>query len=278
MNGIICINKPKGKTSFDVVRYIQRELKVKAGHSGTLDPNATGVLVVAINKATKALQFLGLEDKVYTATLKLGLKTDTGDVWGETIDEAIVPSLDKETVMHILNTFIGKQSQRVPIVSAKKIDGKKLYEYHRQNIEVETQYTDIEIFDIQFIDFKDDEITFTAHVSNGTYIRTLCEDIAQALNTVGTMATLNRDQVGKFTMADCIDLDAVDETVTFIPTKEAISLPVVKDASLAMVLEHGKKIQLDQQIHDTVLIDAGEFYAVYKREQDNLFRSVRGLW
>lgn len=278
MNGIICINKPKGKTSFDVVRYIQRELKVKAGHSGTLDPNATGVLVVAINKATKALQFLGLEDKVYTATLKLGLKTDTGDVWGETIDEAIVPPLDKETVMHILNTFIGKQSQRVPIVSAKKIDGKKLYEYHRQNIEVETQYTDIEIFDIQFIDFKDDEITFTAHVSNGTYIRTLCEDIAQALNTVGTMATLNRDQVGKFTMADCIDLDAVDETVTFIPTKEAISLPVVKDASLAMVLEHGKKIQLDQQIHDTVLIDAGEFYAVYKREQDNLFRSVRGLW
>lgn len=278
MNGIICINKPKGKTSFDVVRYIQRELKVKAGHSGTLDPNATGVLVVAINKATKALQFLGLEDKVYTATLKLGLKTDTGDVWGETIDEAIVPPLDKETVMHILNTFIGKQSQRVPIVSAKKIDGKKLYEYHRQNIEVETQYTDIEIFDIQFIDFKDDEITFTAHVSNGTYIRTLCEDIAQALNTVGTMATLNRDQVGKFTMADCIDLDLVDETVTFIPTKEAISLPVVKDASLAMVLEHGKKIQLDQQIHDTVLIDAGEFYAVYKREQDNLFRSVRGLW
>lgn len=278
MNGIICINKPKGKTSFDVVRYIQRELKVKAGHSGTLDPNATGVLIVAINKATKALQFLGLEDKVYTATLKLGLKTDTGDVWGETIDEAIVPPLDKETVMHILNTFIGKQSQRVPIVSAKKIDGKKLYEYHRQNIEVETQYTDIEIFDIQFIDFKDDEITFTAHVSNGTYIRTLCEDIAQALNTVGTMATLNRDQVGKFTMADCIDLDAVDETVTFIPTKEAISLPVVKDASLAMVLEHGKKIQLDQQIHDTVLIDAGEFYAVYKREQDNLFRSVRGLW
>lgn len=278
MNGIICINKPKGKTSFDVVRYIQRELKVKAGHSGTLDPNATGVLVVAINKATKALQFLGLEDKVYTATLKLGLKTDTGDVWGETIDEAIVPPLDKETVMHILNTFIGKQSQRVPIVSAKKIDGKKLYEYHRQNIEVETQYTDIEIFDIQFIDFKDDEIMFTAHVSNGTYIRTLCEDIAQALNTVGTMATLNRDQVGKFTMADCIDLDAVDETVTFIPTKEAISLPVVKDASLAMVLEHGKKIQLDQQIHDTVLIDAGEFYAVYKREQDNLFRSVRGLW
>ena len=278
MNGIICINKPKGKTSFDVVRYIQRELKVKAGHSGTLDPNATGVLIVAINKATKALQFLGLEDKVYTATLKLGLKTDTGDVWGETIDEAIVPPLDKETVMHILNTFIGKQSQRVPIVSAKKIDGKKLYEYHRQNIEVETQYTDIEIFDIQFIDFKDDEITFTAHVSNGTYIRTLCEDIAQALNTVGTMATLNRDQVGKFTMADCIDLDLVDETVTFIPTKEAISLPVVKDASLAMVLEHGKKIQLDQQIHDTVLIDAGEFYAVYKREQDNLFRSVRGLW
>lgn len=278
MNGIICINKPKGKTSFDVVRYIQRELKVKAGHSGTLDPNATGVLVVAINKATKALQFLGLEDKVYTATLKLGLMTDTGDVWGETIDEAIVPSLDKETVMHTLNTFIGKQSQRVPIVSAKKIDGKKLYEYHRQNIEVETQYTDIEIFDIQFIDFKDDEITFTAHVSNGTYIRTLCEDIAQALNTVGTMATLNRDQVGKFTMADCIDLDAVDETITFIPTKEAISLPVVKDASLAMVLEHGKKIQLDQQIHDTVLIDAGEFYAVYKREQDNLFRSVRGLW
>ena len=278
MNGIICINKPKGKTSFDVVRYIQRELKVKAGHSGTLDPNATGVLIVAINKATKALQFLGLEDKVYTATLKLGIKTDTGDVWGETIDEAIVPSLDKETVMHTLNTFIGKQSQRVPIVSAKKIDGKKLYEYHRQNIEVETQYTDIEIFDIQFIDFKDDEITFTAHVSNGTYIRTLCEDIAQALNTVGTMATLNRDQVGKFTMADCIDLDAVDETVTFIPTKEAISLPVVKDASLAMVLEHGKKIQLDQQIHDTVLIDAGEFYAVYKREQDNLFRIVRGLW
>ncbi len=278
VNGIVCINKPKGMTSFDVIRQIQRKLGVKAGHSGTLDPEASGVLVVAINKATKALQFMEIKDKVYEATLKLGTKTDTGDIWGKILDTKPLTSISEAEVASVLKSMIKKQSQRVPMVSAKKVDGKKLYEYHRQNIEIETQYTDIEIFDIELLDFKADEIKFRAHVSNGTYIRTLCEDIAEKLGTLGTMSSLKRTQVGKFKLSDCIDFEALTLETPCISVKDAIMLDRITDESYATQIMHGKRIKLENVSFDIVLMDGGLYYAVYKREKDDIFRSVRGLW
>ena len=278
MNGVIAINKKENMTSFDVVRKLQRRLGVKAGHSGTLDPNATGVLVVAINRATKALRFLEIEDKVYTATLKLGIKTDTGDIWGnllETNDN--MPNLDFNQVSDVLKRFIGKQTQRVPMVSAKKVDGKKLYEYHREKIEIETRYTDIEIFEINLNYIKEDEINFTAHVSNGTYMRTVCEDIADALNTIGAMSALNRDAVGNFTVNQAVELDEIDSDIALISVKDIIPLPKISDPTLEFKIKNGHRISLDTE-YDRILLDSGEFFAVYDREKENTFKSVRGLW
>lgn len=278
MNGVIAINKRENMTSFDVVRQIQRKLGVKAGHSGTLDPNATGVLVVAINRATKALRFLEIEDKVYTATVKLGVKTDTGDIWGNVLElHRNIPILDYEQVSDVLKQFVGKQTQRVPMVSAKKVDGKKLYEYYRENIEIKPRYTEIEIFKIELNYCRGDEINFTAHVSSGTYMRTICEDIAVALNTVGTMSTLNRDAVGSFTVKQALELDEVNEDIELISVKDIIPLPKISDPTLEFKIKNGHRISLDTK-YDRILLDSGEFFAVYDREKENTFKSVRGLW
>lgn len=278
MNGVIAINKRENMTSFDVVRQIQRKLGVKAGHSGTLDPNATGVLVVAINRATKALRFLEIEDKVYTATVKLGVKTDTGDIWGNVLEmDHNIPNLDYEQVSDVLKQFVGKQTQRVPMVSAKKVDGKKLYEYYRENIEIKTRYTEIEIFKIELNYCRGDEINFTAHVSSGTYMRTICEDIAVALNTVGTMSTLNRDAVGSFTVKQALELDEVNSDIELISVKDIIPLPKISDPTLEFKIKNGHRISLDTK-YDRILLDSGEFFAVYDREKENTFKSVRGLW
>lgn len=277
MNGIVLVNKAKDMTSFDCVRDIRRKYKVKAGHTGTLDPQATGLLIIAINKATKALNFIEAEDKVYEAKCQLGLKTDTGDIWGETIETKAIKNFTKEELLQALNTYTGKQRQRVPMVSAKKIDGKKLYEYHREGIEIETQYTDIEVYSIELLDYDENTISLKAHVSNGTYIRTLIEDIAEALGNLGTMSALNRSEIGRFKQEDAIDITDLPDELKFIPTKDAIVLPKIEMHEIKDKIKNGHKLFLDTEA-DQVLVDAGEYFAVYERMENNLFRSVRGLW
>lgn len=277
MNGLLCINKPPMMTSFDVVRRVQKQLGVKAGHSGTLDPNATGVLVVAVNKATKALPYLDLRNKIYTAEMIFGKKTDTGDIWGEVLDEKQIPSYNEEVILQTLNTFIGKQRQRVPMVSAKKVNGKKLYEYHRENIEIETQYTDIEIYKIEFLGFVENGIRFKAHVSNGTYIRTLCEDIGEALDSYATMSALERTQVGSFSIENTINLEDLTPDVALLNVKEALTLPRIVDEKYDQDIEFGLPLILDTEA-DMLLVDGGKHYAIYKRSQEKLFKVVRGLW
>lgn len=277
MQGFISIHKPEGMTSFDVVRKIKRVYKTKAGHCGTLDPNATGLLIVAVGSATKSLPYMGLETKVYEASLKLGLSTDTGDIWGEVLEKREVKPVNNDQVISVLHSFIGKQKQRVPMVSAKKIDGKKLYEYHRQNIEIETQYTDIEVYEIDLIELSEDTIKFRAFVSNGTYIRSLCEDIAEKLDNIGTMSSLVRSAVGDFKLDNAIALDEVTEETELQSPKDVITLPKIINVDLEFDIMNGKRIVLDTEF-DQVLLDSGTYYAVYKREDNNIFRSVRGLW
>lgn len=264
-------------TSFDVLRQLKFKYKVKLGHSGTLDPNATGLLIVAVNKATKALNYIEAEDKVYTATCQLGLKTDTGDIWGETIEEKKPQVIDQDKLKEALKFFTKKQSQRVPMVSAKKVNGKKLMEYHREGIAVETQYTDIEVYDIELLEVDAYSFKIKAHVSNGTYIRTLCEDIAEYLGELGTMSALERTSIGRFSVKDALDLDALPDVLEPIPTKDAIVLPRIEDASLSKAVSFGHRIELETK-DDVVLIDGGEYFAVYEREDGNIFRSKRGLW
>lgn len=215
MDGIIIVNKEKKCTSHDVVYKIKKIFGQKVGHAGTLDPNATGVLPILIGKGTLISKYLIDHDKIYEVTLKLGIKTDTADIEGNILEkrEVLKESLDINTVTSVLNSFKGKQMQIPPIYSAIKVNGKKLYEYARKGQSVKIESREIEIYDINLkkIDLENNELLFTVHSSKGTYIRSLCEDIANKLNTIGFMKELNRVKVGKFTIENAIKIDDIEE-------------------------------------------------------------------
>ena len=215
MDGNILINKPKGCTSHDVVNKIKHVFNEKVGHTGTLDPNATGLLPILIGKGTKLSYYLINHDKEYEVVLKLGEKTDTADSEGQVIEKREVKDtmLDENNVIDSLKHFIGKQEQVPPMYSAIKIKGKKLYEYARKNIRVEVEPRQIEIYSIELSDINKTEqtISFKVKCSKGTYIRSLCEDIAEKLGTVGYMKELNRTQAGIFNITDSISLDELED-------------------------------------------------------------------
>lgn len=213
MDGIILINKEKEYTSHDVVAIAKKTLGEKIGHTGTLDPNATGVLPLLIGKATKVSKYLINHDKIYQAVLKLGVKTDTADMTGNIIQqqETIMPK--KEQIEKVFSSMIGKHDQTPPMYSAIKVNGKKLYEYARQGKSIEVASRKIEIYRLQLdaINESENEIAFTVHSSKGTYIRTLCEQIAEGLGTIGYMKELNRLQVGEFNIEDSITINELKE-------------------------------------------------------------------
>ena len=215
MDGIILINKAKNCTSNNVVNKVKHILNEKTGHIGTLDPNATGLLPILVGKGTKLSQYLINHDKEYEVVLKLGIKTDTADLEGKIIEEKEVADnlLEKEKVLDVLNGFIGKQKQVPPMYSAIKVNGKKLYEYARKNVQIELEAREIEIYEIKLgtINQKENTITFTVHCSKGTYIRSLCEDIAQILGTIGYMKELNRTKVGIFNIENSISVEELEQ-------------------------------------------------------------------
>ena len=212
MDGIIVINKEKGYTSHDVVAKLKKKLNIsKVGHTGTLDPNATGVLPILIGKGTKFSKYLINHDKIYEVQLELGKKTDTADVEGKIIEEKKVDEkYIKENLLQVLASFVGKQEQIPPMYSAIKKNGKKLYEYARAGEKVELEARKIEIYKIDLNKYDKNIISFIVSCSKGTYIRSLCEDIAEKLNTVGYMKNLKRLQVGEFNIKDAVYIDDIN--------------------------------------------------------------------
>ena len=213
MDGVIILNKPKGMTSHDVVFKCRKLLKEKKiGHTGTLDPDATGVLPILIGKATKASDYLMSNDKTYRVTLKLGILTDTGDSSGEQIGKKHV-NVDENEVLIVLKEFIGPQKQIPPMYSAIKVEGKKLYEYAREGQIIKREPRHIEIFGIYNINLslQDNLIEFDVKCSKGTYIRVLCEDIAQRLNTYGHMNSLVRLKSGEFKIENAVTLEELEQ-------------------------------------------------------------------
>lgn len=221
MNGIILIDKPKEYTSHDVVAVIKKISKEKVGHTGTLDPNATGVLPLLIGKATGISKYLINHDKTYIATLKLGIKTDTADSEGNVIEEKEVAELSDEEVIKVLNSIIGKQTQVPPMYSAIKVNGKKLYEYARQGKTVEIKGRDIEIYNMKLVkvNLQEAEVIFEISCSKGTYIRTVCENVAEKLNTVGYMKELRRISVGEFDIKDSIKIEDIKNNEKLLEEK-----------------------------------------------------------
>lgn len=213
MDGILIINKPKNFTSHDVVNVVRKQLnESKVGHTGTLDPNATGVLPILIGKATKISKYLIEHDKEYIASIKLGEKTTTGDAEGEVIEKDcnlknIFKELNENKVKDTLNLFLGKQKQIPPIYSSIKVNGKKAYEYARKGQTIELDSRDIEIYEIELIEILENEIVFRVYCSKGTYIRTLCEEIAEKLGTVGYMKELTRTKVNNFSIENSVSID-----------------------------------------------------------------------
>ena len=207
MDGVLIIDKPKGITSRDVVNNVIKIFNTrKVGHTGTLDPLATGVLVVCVGRATKLVNELTSTDKEYIASVTLGIKTDTLDSMGSILfDEGVIKT--KEEIISVLNSFVGSYEQEVPVYSAVKINGKKLYEYAREGVNIELPKRKVEIKEIELLDeieYKDNKTLFKFRcvVSKGTYIRSLINDIANKLDTIGIMTNLRRTRQGNFKIED----------------------------------------------------------------------------
>ena len=215
MNGIIIINKPKGCTSHDIVSKVKKITHEKIGHTGTLDPLATGVLPLLVGKGTLCSKYLINHDKEYIATIKLGIKTTTADKEGEIIQTKNVQDFKIEYIEKILKEFLGKQNQIPPIYSAIKVNGKKLYEYARKNQKVEIKPRKINIYEIDLLEYNniENEVKFKVQCSKGTYIRSLCEDIAEKLGTIGFMTELQRTQVGEFNIKQAVSIDKINEDI-----------------------------------------------------------------
>lgn len=217
MDGILVVNKEKGCTSHDVVYKVKKLFGTKVGHTGTLDPNATGVLPILIGKGTELSQFLINHDKKYVATIQLGVKTDTADVEGNVVEEREVDlvNLSEANVERVLKSLTGKQKQVPPMYSAIKVNGKKLYEYARSGKTVDVPVREIEIYDLKLlnIDTKNKLLVYEIYCSKGTYVRTVCEKISESLGTVGYMKDLQRTMVGDFKIENAVTIEDLNKNI-----------------------------------------------------------------
>lgn len=256
MDQLFVVNKPRSFTSRDVVNKLSKILKIKKiGHTGTLDPIATGVLVCLTGKYTKLVDLLTSLDKEYIAEIKVGIKTDTGDITGNVI-EVKNKAISKIDVEKVFVEFPKKYLQTVPKYSAVKINGKKLYEYARENIEVELPKREVNIYSLELIEFNEDIIKFRTHVSKGTYIRSLIEDICDNLGIVGTMNSLVRTKQGKFDISDAKTLEEIEKnSLKGKNIHEFLDYPCVNinDNEIKKVV-NGGKIKNNYNIKDKVIL------------------------
>lgn len=279
-DGIILVNKRKDWTSRDVVNRACKLLNTKKiGHCGTLDPFATGILILGVNKGTKILQFLENGKKEYIAKLQLGLFSETLDITGKDIQNVEVKKYEEEKIIEVLQSFLGKSMQITPKYSARKVDGKKLYEYAREGIEVKDIYKEIEIYSIDLIDYYDDTIVFKACVSKGTYIRQLGLDIAKKLGTAGILSELERISIGSFTLDQTLDVEEISYEKLF-PYDSALDfMPIiVVEGQQEKMVSNGMTVRLNAD-REIVLIKSKENknLAVYQRYKSDLYKCLRGL-
>ncbi len=271
VNGLVLLNKPVGLTSNSALQKVIRLFNAKkGGHTGALDPFATGLLPICLGEATKISGLLLDSDKHYTATLKLGEQSDTGDTEGEIINTKPIPELSEELINSTLEKFIGDIEQVPPMYSALKHQGKPLYWYARQGIEIDRPARPIKILKLQLISFDEQQIVFDVHCTKGTYVRTLGEDIAKSLGTLGHLTGLHRIQTGSLHGDDMLSLEEIEQQLDSCLKPLDIALQHLQcfdlTAEEADLIRHGGKLQYPQP--ETALV---RFYL------DNQFIAV-GEW
>lgn len=273
MDQLLVVNKPEGFTSRDVVNKLSKILNTKKiGHTGTLDPIATGVLVCLTGKYTKLVDLLTALDKEYVAEIKLGIKTDTGDITGNVIDTSNKVIL-KNDILDVIKKFPKKYLQTVPKYSAVKINGKKLYEYARENIDIELPKREVSIYNLELISFNEDIIKIKTKVSKGTYIRSLIEDICEMLGTVGCMKSLVRTYQGIFGIDEAYTLDDIQNN-NFIGKNihEFLDYPCinVEECNLKTVLNGGKISNIYNIKDKVIMMYNNKDLAIYEVDGETL--------
>lgn len=284
MDGFIFIDKKAGvmssKADGDIKHFFNTP---RVGHVGTLDPFATGLLILGVNKATKGITFFDDFDKEYIATIKLGIETDSMDLDGKEISRKDIPSLSLDKIKEVLNSFLGKSKQLPPMTSAIKIDGVALYKLAHKGREIDRPLRDIEVHEIELVDYKEDELTFRALVSKGAYIRVLGSDIAKKLGTVGHLISLRRTKVGPFDVSEANKIEDVsDESLksTYDVLSRFCSV-ISFDEKKTRDIKDGKIKYFERTYpHDKLLVvdSSNNVVAMYKKTNNNKYEFARGLF
>ena len=278
LNGVLLVNKPSGFTSHDVVNKLRKTLGTKKiGHTGTLDPQATGVLMVLIGTSTKILPFIKNSSKEYVAKLKFGFSSNTYDIWGDlTENPKPLPSITE--VEKSLGGFVGEQKQIPPMVSAIKVKGKKLYEYERAGKTIEVEPREICIKELELLSY-DDDLEFRCLCSSGTYIRSLCVDIAESLGQSGVMSSLVRTRIDSYSLDDCYTLDQIEKNeYKLLSNYDVLSEYRYEIMDNIEDILHGKQIRLDCKDDIVMIVNEQIVVAAYEHVGNGIYKSKRGLW
>ena len=271
-SGIIVINKPKDLTSRDVVNIISKNLNIKkVGHNGTLDPLATGVLVICFGKYTKLNDLLTSHEKEYIAEVTLGLETDTLDITGKILNQNI-PHITKDELFKTLKNFEKTYNQEVPKYSAVKVGGKKLYEYAREGKEVTLPKKEVTIYQNELLSFEENKFTFKTKVSKGTYIRSLIRDILSSLNETGTMSNLTRTKQGIFKLDGSYTLEDIKQgNFKVLKVKDVLNIPkIIAEGNLKKQIINGAKIKGLYPNEVLFLDKEGNELAIYEKDNEYL--------
>ena len=280
MDAVILLNKPAGMTSFDAVAKCRRIFhERKIGHTGTLDPEASGLMIILLGKYTKLLPYCVKNHKAYQATLKLGEMTDTEDIWG-TIINTKSPSIHTEAeIDNAVQSLTGDILQVPPMYSALKKDGKKLYEYARQGIEIEREARPVHISTLEVEKIDETNYRMNAVVSSGTYIRTLITDFGKQLDELAIMSSLIRTKIEHLSLKDACTFEDLESGVSFLSPIQVID-PTYKivETDRVMDIKNGKRIKLDIFDPQVIFTSNGELLAAYALQEDGLYHCLRGLF
>lgn len=279
IDGVVLVNKPIGITSFAAVKKVSKQLQAKkVGHCGTLDPFASGLLVVTLNNATKIARFIESQNKEYIATLVLGIKTDSGDNTGKVIKRLKPPKFEVLQLNDVIRSFIGKQTQIPPMHSAIKVNGQKLYELARKGKTIDREPRPIEIYDIKLIKYRGNTLTFKVNCTKGTYIRTLAEDLAKRLGCVGHLKNLERTAIGDFLLADSKNIDklSIEDIIPIAQALKSMSKYIVSKDEISLV-SNGGALVIDQDEEYVLVINQQSTpLAIYQKDGE-VYRCLRGL-